>query len=555
MNKAYFGYTIGPIHGTLMEANSPAEIWMASYFFSRLMQEVTRLLLSNQELRDADLDLVSPCLTDFDYKELTGLGAGVFSDRLYYAVNEGKEDRAKMAFASVWADALASVAPTLVTTINADGPKPGVTDQGCIQFLQEKLYYRETCVIAETIPLKEINDQLDELEAGVPFPRCETVAGQDYFYWFLRREVLRAGRCPWIKEQQVVPLDMFQLADEQEPQQPSDAGEPFSRRYVALVYADGDLLGTVLSQAASSGAEQTVRDISKKLLTFSKNSVRTVKEYGGYPLFFGGDDLFFFAPLYSADKERNLFSLLSELHDQFGEMFKDHRVKVENEMRPVSLSFYSADKKQKLFSQPNKLHSQFKNHHMKYKKKSQPVSLSFGVTIHHCKYPLQRMRSDTEEGLYVHAKGARWRGKNKKNALYVMLRKGSGQRSKCLLPFISVDEQQKTLVELAQELIFSPGDEQTVRSLHWKLVSRFDLLCWILEQPDAGGRLTTWLKNISNQDSQRGSALTKVYCDRLVAFMLALWRVQPDAAAYKETLDGVLRISEFIARSAREEKV
>jgi CRISPR-associated protein Cmr2 len=83
-------------------------------------------------------------------------------------------------------------------------------------------------------------------------------------------------------------------------------------------------MGKAFATASNSG------ELSKKLYDFNKAAIATIKGYDGQPIFIGGDDLFFFAPIFNPGKG-SIFTLLDSLEGDF-------RKALDNDC-PASLSF------------------------------------------------------------------------------------------------------------------------------------------------------------------------------------------------------------------------
>ena len=192
-------------------------------------------------------------------------------------------------------------------------------------------------------------------------------------------------------------IQKFQsLKDEKNNQKDNDIGdfaeELFgdelrqSHRYFAIVLADGDHIGKMVAKVGTR--VDTVQEFSKKLLLFSKNATEMVVKYGGSPVYMGGDDLFFFAPLtYQVNqKPTSILDLIKEL---------------ENEFKKSIVTY--AEKELKI-------------------EKIEKPSLSFGITFSYYKFPLYEARTMVENALYSEIKNA-----NKRNAVNIKFRKHSGK--------------------------------------------------------------------------------------------------------------------------------
>lgn len=105
-------------------------------------------------------------------------------------------------------------------------------------------------------------------------------------------------------------------------------------RYVAIIHADVDRMGTHIGRLSNT----EMRTFTEKLLEFSKDVNKkiagqkyTVNDlndwgYGGSPVYIGGDDLVFFAPVASRDKDgkfQTILHLIQDIDKLFQETFPE----------------------------------------------------------------------------------------------------------------------------------------------------------------------------------------------------------------------------------------
>ncbi|MEO0625670.1 MAG: type III-B CRISPR-associated protein Cas10/Cmr2, partial [Bacteroidota bacterium] len=94
-------------------------------------------------------------------------------------------------------------------------------------------------------------------------------------------------------------------------------------KYVAVVVADGDSIGREVSRVSEEGSE-AIRAFSRKLAAFSRKAVKKIVAYQGLPVYAGGDDLFFVAPVVNLESDaHNVLHLCHELDELFAESFGD----------------------------------------------------------------------------------------------------------------------------------------------------------------------------------------------------------------------------------------
>ena len=83
-------------------------------------------------------------------------------------------------------------------------------------------------------------------------------------------------------------------------------------KYVCIVHADGDNVGDTVKRLDKE--EKFVR-FSKELSGFAKDAAKIINDYGGKPVYIGGDDLLFFAPVKS--QNGSIFQLIEQLDERF----------------------------------------------------------------------------------------------------------------------------------------------------------------------------------------------------------------------------------------------
>ncbi|MEM8584685.1 MAG: type III-B CRISPR-associated protein Cas10/Cmr2 [Bacteroidota bacterium] len=185
-------------------------------------------------------------------------------------------------------------------------------------------------------------------------------------------------------------------------------------KYIAVVVADGDSIGTEVSRVSQEGPE-AIRQFSRKLAAFSKASVQKIVDFQGLPIYAGGDDLFFVAPVVNTGSStHNVIQLCHELDREFAKAF--------GEGGPT---------------------------------------LSFGVSISYYKFPLGEAVSRAYE-LEKDAKNfilrPSERKKRKKNAICFEVRKHSGQQFGATLPLRLKNQDDETLFDQVAKVL-NPKDE------------------------------------------------------------------------------------------------
>jgi|GEM_PF-391171 len=174
-------------------------------------------------------------------------------------------------------------------------------------------------------------------------------------------------------------------------------------KYIAIVQADGDNMGKLIKALYKEGGEQLFKNFSAQLFEFTKAAVDKIKSenYNGFPIYAGGDDLLFFAPVAKNEIEdgtlktkATLFNLINEIDALFKKYIIDNEgIKGKDDL---TLKQIIAG----LDTTP---------------------SMSYGISISYYKYPLNEALENARELLFTKAKSG------SKNQIAFEVRKHSGQ--------------------------------------------------------------------------------------------------------------------------------
>ncbi len=107
--------------------------------------------------------------------------------------------------------------------------------------------------------------------------------------------------------------------------------------YIAIVHGDGDNVGKIIKnmtnvkvQNIKIGQEEAIKAFSNLLTGYAVEATELVADYGATPVYIGGDDLFFFAPVASKNKSQNqwmtIFDLISKIDELFNSLIRDQTV-------------------------------------------------------------------------------------------------------------------------------------------------------------------------------------------------------------------------------------
>jgi hypothetical protein len=299
----YIGLTLGPIYKTFTNVRRTRHLWAASYLFSYLMRKIAEELLR----READYELILPLTTE-DAKLDKAKGAGFYPDRLMLKIKDGQSHFDD--FRSIITAAMAAIGQT------TDGR--GIPESNKLaDYLLT--YFVETDIAENENFVEVLNNTLEVLEQQAHFTPTDAIdlpTLLDALYSQKFHEAAgiakRVASLPEISAADLVEIGPinFEKTVQTEILTPSEKDEDtfiqtlkgqfpndfkMYHNYVAIVKADGDGIGKIINKIGHN-VNQT-KEFSRKLFKFSVDAVEKIVDYGGTPIYAGGDDLLFFAPV------------------------------------------------------------------------------------------------------------------------------------------------------------------------------------------------------------------------------------------------------------------
>lgn len=422
--KKYTAINIGPIIPTFAMARKPRELWAASYMFSYLMKCIIDKFSS--EL------IVSPAKLSENADKTVGL----YPDRLFV---EG-EVRAEV----------------LEDAFNEFAIKIGLDIQNTRRYfnlMSVTIEVEEGSEEEEKI-LVSLNRLLDRMElCNLNVDENARMAVQNYLsegMYQLKNVTGKAFKNPSIEN--IASINIFDNG------QGTGCGDK-SDKYICIVQADGDNMG----KAVAKFPVKVISFLSKKLLVFGQEACQTIREYGGLPIYAGGDDLLFFAPVLTS--KGSIFDLIKKLDDHYQAVqtfVDDYQVK--NEQKGVICT-----------------------------------SMSYGVSMTYQKYPLHEALATALSMLLDVAKKV-----TGKNAVAWALQKHSGSTHKAAL-----SKSMTGLYQALEQVIRTTESEQLVSAVAHKIFHNEVLLSLWLNEPDdviVKQRLEHFFEKIVDVESKSESA-------------------------------------------------
>ena len=259
----YSAINIGPIVKTLGLARRPRELWSASFLFSDLMGYIINEVPKG-------VDIISPAVCP------PCSGVGLYPDRLFIK-GDISDDQMEEIINAAWANFNKEVFP----------------DKNVREYFTIMNASVEADHDYEAV--KKLNAILDRLELNV---MASDHASRDKVIDLIQMKsespLFEHGR-----GSKDFPVES--LKDIAEVSFKSKAiGERKSfHDYVCIVQADGDNVGSYVTSSALK--QEQLMEVSSALLEFGIKAKTAIEEFGGTPVYAGGDDLLFIAPVIGED--------------------------------------------------------------------------------------------------------------------------------------------------------------------------------------------------------------------------------------------------------------
>jgi len=503
MMEKYLGITIGPIIKTLMMAKKPRELWSASYLFSGLMEALIN------EFMQKSIPIISPGIVSNNQS-----GVGLYPDRLF-CKNENYSF-------SIIVDIINEIKKKYSSDINVN-----------------KEYFRTYAVEIEAdsdgVAIEQLNHKLDVLElfqTAIPDDIEQSIRkliikkdDSDLFEMGFGDRKKTIPTLAEIGSTQLKQLDSEKYsvclkdAEKEEKESGKDTlisklresfGEQFKtpHKYICIVHADGDNMGAIINLLDSVN----IKLLSDGLLDFGQKACQLVKDFQGLPIYAGGDDLLFIAPVISNDskgKEHTIFDLIEQLSQQF--------------YNTIDSSFVVFD--------PNNIELK--------------PSMSFGLTITYYKFPLYEAMEMSRNKLFVDAKEyktAQSGDQKIKNCVAWRFQKGSGSSVDGIFSY-KEDGLVKAFNNL-QESVDNQINSNMVSAVTHKIKSNETLLKIIFEDQHSEERLKAFFDTFLDYNNKKGSE--KKYLDGVKILLKELFKSSNDVKKVVKNAYSILRTIKFI---------
>ena len=507
----YAAINIGPIIDTISMARKPRELWAASYLFSFLMECII------EEIKKKGKTIVSPASLDSDKK----IGVGLYPDRIYLKDITDEElkdvvDKAFCTFSAKTEIGRDYINVMYVSIESEDG-------EGVIKTLNRlldctELYNRPVKDESRVRVLGLIQKKNDSPLFEHAFNNSEfeiQTLGEIATYQLSKLE----GKAEvWKKlcadarkkEENNGAVDLKKEEDEFYKQIKATFKEYYHsyHKYICVVQADGDNMGSIISALKN----EEVMTLSAALLEYGKEACQKIRDFGGLPIYAGGDDLLFLAPVVS-DKG-NIFGLLSGIDSLYKETV-DGAIDKNNIIRPEK--------------DGEKLHT----------------SLSYGLSVSYYKYPLYEALKSARESLFDTAKNVRG-----KDAIAWHLRKHSGTG---FSGAFCKDASKGQVYQIFTKLMTCSESEKVISAIAHKLRQNEDLLEIIRNGTDRENRVTAFYHKVMEEENPEKDSYLKDTRGLLCALFDSYVETDKDKKGDTKpitniltTMYGMLRTAKFI---------
>ena len=383
--KTYLAFTLGPIYKTLLKAQKTRELWISSYLFSYLM----RLLLN--EIKGLGKILLPDISYIENYKSFHG--AGVFNDRCMIELYDGKSfsDNDYKTLTNKIIETFSgtfSANPTLfINPLTEYLQIYGVLKNLDLEELEKEedekkrsvvfilnkmmddmerqtVYQPTASKVVDTLfdkvtefyklgfepgelrtfrNVKKITSRNEvKLVDVLSFPSAVEIATKQLRikqteYDNTVDESLKNGLSLLIsgKKDGLIDTDDTEIIEKLKKSFSTDFKT--AHKYICVVNADGDSMGKCSGEIGNDWDKLDI--FSKNMAAFARKSADIIHEYGGYPVYIGGDDLFFLAPVISTvnENDQSIFELIKTLDSSFLEIWDNN--KIENVDVQTSMSY------------------------------------------------------------------------------------------------------------------------------------------------------------------------------------------------------------------------
>lgn len=353
----YLALTIGPVQRTIRRARKTRELWAASFLMSQFMKE---LLQGIREYGEA----LSPDIVELN-NDTKHHGAGIWNDNCFFRIHGEKLDELKENLPGTIQQAKKEIVRLALYDLNSGNKKdvPHLSEGELTEILFQHFHCHAVLFAREANDEKPVLIELGKLlkanQMREIFParhddfvntalfRGKAVSAL-YDLGFEKKDTVFTfykNRFDHYKEERRLPslleigvrefkgkpvyqkiediiTEKIKDNDDLETDEENQAiirllkDEKLLKKrhkYVAIVQSDGDGVGTMISEEKD---EKVITTISKELMAFSTGAAQEIFDFDALPVYAGGDDLLFIAPLQNKEG-KTVFNLIDRIQEVF----------------------------------------------------------------------------------------------------------------------------------------------------------------------------------------------------------------------------------------------
>ncbi len=536
--KKYLAFTIGPIFKTIARARATRELWASSYCFSYLVKKIIEQVKSKHQIRETSF-IVPYVGNESDEEGIHCFfksaeqrpdarryqsGAGVFPDRVIFQDDDLSLEELNKTIAAVKTQFINRMAgmfkrtslpevqdyfqiPALEVKIK-DGDNPILTIMPLLDSLELRRSFhpddeKRLFDFFDRVPISFLAKDAFVKDTGKSIRSFETiieVAARNILDYELQgtdeNAPLRSlhdnrkysgGKEESQQEQQI----MQALIDKYKKSRHPEITLKTAHKYIAFVLADGDNIGKAIEKM---GEKNKLATFSKAISEFAIEAVGKIDAYGGVPIYAGGDDLLFYAPVING--EHHIFRLLDDLNADFKKRFEG--------MSEI------------------------------------PATLSFGLSISYYKFPMYEVLEETRRLLFGVAKKYPPDAENPlKNAIACRLLKHSGQYFEW-----TSNADKDNYMRFKSILDFALSDEENIlHSIHYKIQENQVLFSAIGDDPLS---VKNFIHNSFNEKIHTDKPGIKRYIGEIAEFIPAVFQEEKSPEQALKKIYSMLRTVSFL---------
>ena len=335
----YTAVTLGPIYDTFNLTSTPGGTWCASYIFSWLAKEMITQMRQNGNIEQKCF--IAPVFDEKDGKifipggqEVAARGVGLFFDHIIVKGNCMKE--AKAARSAAINQLAGMIAAAIGGKSTAEDVEKWLTKYLRIYIVVKDVPKGEGVIAAfgDTLAALEYEPHYCPVDSGNPLLTLFEGDTPDNANQYLKKFKL-VKSLESLQSSQGIGWMLYSADEKKQIRDIESIADPSGKEnknwkteeYYCILNSDGDSMGKLFKSCAT---DEEAKNLSKKSFQYCVQSAEMILEYGGVPLYAGGDDLLAILPVMgkepdNKENEISVFALVNRLNAKFNKAFADER--------------------------------------------------------------------------------------------------------------------------------------------------------------------------------------------------------------------------------------